>query len=278
MYLGAHLSIEGGYHNACLEAKRLSCNTLQIFTKNERQWHAKPVSKEEEFFFKKALSECNIEFVCAHDSYLINLASSRLNLFKKSLASFVHELERANQLGLKYLVTHPGSCRDSNERTGIKNMIKGLNEALDATDKITILLETTAGQGKTLGYRFEQLAQMIQECKQPERIGICFDTCHAFVAGYDIVNKYDEVMNDLNKIIGLEKLLLFHLNDSKKALGSKVDRHEHIGKGFIGLRTFQVILKDERFRMTPKIIETPKEDKMDEINLKILRKLAEEQI
>jgi len=211
----------------------------------------------------------------AHDSYLINIASVDKDLLHKSRESLLIELTRAENLGLPYLVMHPGSNPD--EKDGIKRIADSLNWVHSKAPeyKAKICLETTAGQGKTLGFRFEQIAETIDKVDQKTRLGVCYDTAHTFAAGYDIRTKkvYQETFKEFDKIIGLKRLRVIHLNDSKKDLGTRVDRHEHIGKGFIGLEAFRLLVNDPRFEKIPKILETPKEGDMDKKNLKVLRSL-----
>ncbi|MHC4607967.1 MAG: deoxyribonuclease IV [Planctomycetota bacterium] len=277
MDLGAHMSIAGGIHLACGRGRAVGANVIQVFTKNERQWKAKPLTDEDARLFREARKEHRIREVLAHDTYLINLASPKDDLWKKSLDAFVHEVERCEMLGIPYLVTHPGAPGDSGEEAGIRRMIKGLNETHKRTRGFAakVLLETTAGQGTVLGWKFEQLKAMRDGLKEPERMGFCFDTCHTFAAGYDhrTKAKYNAVMEEFDRLLGVKSILAFHLNDSKRELGSRVDRHDHIGQGQIGLGTFRWLLNDRRFAKITKVLETPKEGNMDRLNLKKLRAL-----
>jgi deoxyribonuclease-4 len=276
LLLGAHMSIAGGVYNALLSGKELRCTTIQIFTKNANQWKAKDLSSEEIEKFKQLLKETQISPVIAHDSYLINIASKDKELLQKSRESLLFELTRTELLGLPYLVMHPGSNPD--EKDGIKRIADSLSWVHSKSPKYQakICLETTAGQGNTLGFRFEQIAEITDLVDDKERLGVCYDTAHTFVAGYDIRTKkaYDETFKRFNRIIGLKHLKVIHLNDSKKDLGTRVDRHEHIGKGFIGLEAFRMLLNDPRFEKIPKIIETPREGEMDKKNLRVLRGLV----
>lgn len=271
--LGAHMSIAGGYHLACERAKLLGANAIQIFTKNASQWKAKPILDEEARAFRQARLAAGIEIAFAHDSYLINLAAPDGELRRKSIGAFVHELERCEQLGLAYLVTHPGSPGDAGEKAGIRNMIRSLNSAMRHS-KTRVLLETTAGQGATLGWKFEQMAAIRDGLREP--VGFCLDTCHLFAAGYDLSTKagWGRVLGEFDKVLGIPTIHAFHVNDSRKGLGCRVDRHEHIGKGALGLEAFRCLMNDPRFRDVPKVLETPKEDNMDIENLRVLRSLV----
>lgn len=277
MNLGAHMSIAGGLHLACERGAEVGCDVIQIFVKNQRQWLAPALKDEEIRLFRAAQRDRGIRTVFAHDTYLINLATSESAMFRKSLNAFVDEVERCEALGLASLVTHPGSPGDAGDVVGIRNMAKGLNETIRRTRgfKTMILLETTAGQGATVGRTFEQMKGILDGIREPDRIGFCLDTQHVFAAGYDISTPagYEETMAEFDRIIGLGRILAFHVNDSKKPLGSRVDRHENIGKGAIGLEAFRCLMRDKRFRGVPKVIETPKEEGMDPVNLRILREM-----
>lgn len=274
--LGAHFSIRGSYANAVSEAVALECNTLQMFTKNQMQWKSKPISDAEAEEFRKARAAQGIRFAFAHSSYLINLCSQDSALFDKSIASLVHEHERADLLGLDYLVVHPGSPGEAGEKKGLDTMKRGLKETLSQgkSRRCRILLETSAGQGNCIGWKFEHLADLLGASS---RLGVCFDTCHVFAAGYDLSTEkgYENVIADFDRAIGLKSLLAFHVNDSKSGLNSRVDRHENIGKGKIGKTAFRCLMQDARLMETPKVLETPKENNMDPVNLKLLRQLAE---
>ena len=305
---GAHLSIAGGVTNALREAQRLGCDTVQIFTANPQTWNIKSVPaagkvfQSEQFLtknakqwaattlapleiaaFRKLLRKSKLRFATAHDSYLINLASPDPMLWRKSVEAFFDELVRAESLGLKYLVTHPGAHVGCGEDVGIASVARALNEVHSRCPdfRVKILLELTAGQGTTLGHRFEHLAQIIKQVDERRRIRVCFDTCHVVAAGYSLFPRadYEATMREFDRVIGLRRLKLFHLNDSKKPCGSRVDRHEHIGKGCLGLDPFRFIINDARFERLPMIIETPKHDaaenEMDPVNLRTLRGLVE---
>jgi deoxyribonuclease-4 len=278
---GAHMSIAGGYHKALLTAHQYGCGTVQLFTKSSNQWKAKPFTDDDLATFGKTLVDTGLQCPTAHDSYLINLASPDETLWRKSLEAFVVEVERAEALGLTYLVTHPGSPTDGNEQKGLKRVAKALDEVHKrcVRARVRVLLETTAGQGNSLGHRFEHLARLLELVKHPERLGVCFDTCHVFAAGYGLrtAAEYAATMLEFDKVVGLALLRVFHVNDSKKPQGSRVDRHEHLGRGCIGLEPFRLLANDARFQDRLMILETPKEegdnDDMDTVNLGVLRGL-----
>ncbi|MBA3316179.1 MAG: deoxyribonuclease IV [Planctomycetota bacterium] len=279
--LGAHMSIAGGYHNAAEAAAALGMNTVQIFTKNNAQWKAKPITDEESRRFREAISAAGIEKPCSHASYLINMASPNDELWAKSVEGFAIELERAEQLGLAGVVVHPGTATGIDEQTGIENVVRALNVALEkaSAETVEVWLETTAGQGASLGHRFEHLAAMLEGVKQAERFGICIDTCHLFAAGYPLISadEFAATFDEFDRVIGRSRLKAAHLNDSKKALGCRVDRHEHIGEGCLGDEAFRHLLNDRRFEAIPMYLETAKglrdgED-LDAVNLRRLRGL-----
>lgn len=276
------MSIAGGYYKAVEAASEVGCDCVQLFTKNNNQWRAKTLTDEDATLFKSTLRKLGISHPIAHDSYLINLASPQRTLWKRSIDAMIEELRRAEHLGIPYVVAHPGAYTTSSEQTGLKRIIRALDETHAQTGDIKsrCLLETTAGQGTNLGWKFEHLATILDGVKNPDRLGVCFDTCHVFAAGYPLrtVKQYRETMQALDKTIGVRTVKAFHLNDSKKPRGSRVDRHEHIGKGTLGLGPFRHLLGDRRFRRTPMYLETPKGEhngkKFDTINLTRLRRLA----
>ena len=279
--LGAHESIAGGYYKAVETARRLGCDCVQLFTKNNNQWRARELTDDDALLFQAALKEQQITHPLAHTSYLINLATPDTALWKKSLDAFVVEMCRADRLGIPYVVTHPGAFTTSSEAAGIAAVVRALDEMHRQTRGIRAkcLLETTAGQGSCLGCRFEQLATMIDGARDPDRLGVCVDTCHIFAAGYPLgtPQDYKATMRALDKTVGLSQVRAFHLNDSQKPLGSRVDRHAHIGRGQLGKEPFRFLLNDRRFRQVPMYLETPKgEEKgkdLDMTNLKTLRSL-----
>ncbi|MCD6162644.1 MAG: deoxyribonuclease IV [candidate division Zixibacteria bacterium] len=274
------MSIAGGAFNAFKQGETFGCDTIQIFVKSANQWKAKPLSDEEIEKFRAEQERTGITPVIAHASYLINLGSPDKTMLEKSRQAFLIEMERCAKLRIPSLVVHPGSHMKAGEETGINNIAESISWLLEHSNgfNVNIALETTAGQGTNLGYRFEQLAAMIDKANNPDGLVVCLDTCHVFAAGYNIASKggYEQTWDDFDRIIGLNKLAVIHLNDSKTELGSRVDRHEHIGQGKLGQKAFGFIMKDKRLVKIPKILETPKGDNglMDEINLGILRKLA----
>jgi len=280
LLIGVHVSIAGGIDLSVSRAEALGCTAMQIFTKNASQWRAKPLAVTEARAFHRALAASKIRSVIAHDSYLINLASPPGETRNKSLAAFGDELERCALLGVPYLVMHPGAHLGDGEETGIARVAEAFREIFAATPaEVTVLLENTAGQGTYLGRSFEQLAAIMEQVPNG-RFGICFDTCHAYAAGYDIATAAgcEAVLADFDRILGLNQLKAFHFNDSRKGLASHVDRHEGIGDGTLGTEVFRTLLRDSRFADVPKILETPKGDgdEQDRVNLALLRKLAGE--
>jgi len=281
--LGAHMSIAGGYHKSVEAARRCECDCVQLFTKNNNQWRAKAISADEAARFKTALAEHKIAHPISHDSYLINLASPDEELWRKSLEAFIVELQRADQLGIPYVVTHPGAFTTTSEEAGLKRIIAALDEVHAQTRGIAsqCLLETTAGQGSTLGWKFEHLATIIDGVKDPDRLGVCVDTCHIFAAGYPLATEkeYKATFKALDKTVGVKTVKAFHLNDSKRELGSRVDRHAHIGEGHLGIEPFRHLMNDSRFRKVPMYLETEKGERdgqdLDIINLATLRGLIE---
>ena len=277
--LGAHTSINGGVSTAVDLAEKLRFTAMQIFTKNNNRWYSKELSENEIEKFRMRLESSKIKFVVAHDSYLINLCSKELEMLNKSRDSFLDELKRCELLGIPHLNFHPGAHLGLGEEKGIKIIAESLNIAHANTKgyKVSSMIEATAGQGSSLGYKFEHLQKIIEFVDDKSRMTVCIDTAHIFAAGYDIRNasNYNNVIDEFDNIVGLEKLKCMHMNDSKKRLGSKVDRHEHIGKGFIGLEGFTNIMNDNRIMHIPKILETPKgkEQLEDLANLKILKSL-----
>lgn len=278
-YFGAHLSIAGGLHNAISAAEALACQTVQLFTKNSNQWKGKPLTPADVATFREAAARSGLKHLTAHDSYLINLAAPADELYEKSIAAFQDEVERAESLGLDYLVMHPGAHTGSGDEAGLERVVAALDRIHAACPgfHVQVLLETTAGQGTTLGHRFEHLAYLLKHLRDPERVGVCVDTCHIFAAGYPLAEErdYNATFAEFDRLIGLERIRVFHLNDSVKGLGCRVDRHAGIGLGQIGEDAFRRLVNDRRFAELPMILETPKEDAdgqpMDPINLAKLR-------
>ncbi|MEZ7198683.1 deoxyribonuclease IV [Pseudodesulfovibrio karagichevae] len=280
MFLGAHMSIAGGLHMAFERIMRVEGTALQIFTRNQRQWKAPELSEYDAELFAAAWSQWGDYPVAAHDSYLINLASNKEDLLQRSVLAFAEELRRIETLSIPYLVTHPGSHLGAGVEAGIARYTANLDRAIErsGTKKGLVLLETTAGQGTNLGSTFEELAAIIEASAHPDRLGVCYDTCHTFAAGYDIrtPQTFAATFEAFDRIIGLDRLKFFHLNDTKNAFGSRKDRHEHIGQGEIGVEGFRNLMRDPRFKDIPKTLETPKqEDLQDDVrNLTLLRELA----
>jgi deoxyribonuclease-4 len=288
--LGAHLSIAGGLPRAVDRAEASGCEALQIFTKSAGQWRAREIPPDEIALFRRRVAETRIRPVVAHNSYLINLAAADPALRTRSIESLRDELDRANALGLDGLVMHPGSYTSGTEAAGLRMIAEGLAEILEARPdvKTRFLLEHTAGQGTNLGHRFEHLAEIIERLGGSRRVGVCLDTCHLIAAGYDICSDagYTETFRQFGAIVGFARLKAFHLNDSKKPCGSRVDRHEHIGKGCLGVAPFKRLLNDPRFARLPMLLETPKldtpesrrksdVDPLDRRNLSVLRGLIQ---
>jgi deoxyribonuclease-4 len=277
--LGAHMSIAGGVDKALLLGKEVGCDTVQIFTKSSRQWASKPLGKEEIAAFHTAKRTTGLTTVVAHDSYLYNFAATDASLRKKSVNGLIDEMERCEALGVAYLIAHPGAHVGAGEVTGIATIAKSVNEMHKACPGYTtkLAIEITAGQGSNLGYTFRQVRQIIDATTAPEHLRVCFDTEHAFAAGYDLrtAEGYERTFAEFAEAIGLNLLVAFHLNDAKKDLGCRVDRHEHIGKGFLGLGAFRRLLNDRRFWGLPMCLETPKSDDCheDRENLATLRGL-----
>jgi deoxyribonuclease-4 len=278
---GSHKSIAGGYYKAVEQAASCGCDCVQLFTKNNNQWRAKDLSDEDVSRFRAALADLNISHPIAHDSYLINLAACDDLLWKKSIDAFVIELQRAERLGLAYVVMHPGAYTTSSEELGINRCIQAFEEIHSQTRglKVITLIETTAGQGSCLGCRFEQIATILDRVRDSNRLGVCLDTCHIFAAGYPLATsrQYKATFKSLDTTIGINRVKAIHLNDSKKDFGSRVDRHEHIGRGKIGLDAFRHLVNDSRFSQVPMYLETPKVieegEEMDVVNLRVLRGL-----
>lgn len=280
-WFGAHMSVAGGLFRAVERAVKVGCGVLQIFVKNPNQWVGRRPDEEEVERFRAAVLEAGLNSAVAHDSYLINLASPDDELWRKSLSALREELELSAKLGLEYLVVHPGAHLGSGESAGIQRIAEAIRQLFAETrgGRTRLALETTAGQGSNIGHRFEHLRDIMERIVEPERLAVCVDTCHVFAAGYDFRTResYKQMVSDFDRVIGLGNLALFHLNDSRRELGSRVDRHAHIGKGEIGRTGFRWIVQDERFRRIPKILETPKGAKgdWDRRNLRLLRRLEQ---
>jgi deoxyribonuclease IV len=275
MRLGAHMSISGGFEKAVMRGQEVGCEAMQIFTKNSNQWKAKPLTPEESTAFRDACKLAGIAPVIAHSAYLINLAAPDDVLYEKSLQAFLDELQRCESLGIPYLVVHPGAHMGAGEAQGLKRVAAAIDRIHRETADLraAIALEVTAGQGTALAYKFEHFATILEAVDAPERLSFCLDTCHLFAAGYDFRTRqgYDRMMAAWDDLVGIERIRVMHLNDSKKDLGSRVDRHEHIGQGYIGTKGFEFLLKDHRLAGLPMVLETPKDDDADVRNLQTLR-------
>jgi deoxyribonuclease IV len=274
------MSIAGGLHLAFTRIRKVKGESLQIFLSNQRQWKTLPLTAEMIEDFRQQWKKTNSMPVAAHDSYLINLAAPDPTILDKSVIAFADELQRAAILGIPFLITHPGSHRGVGVEAGLQRFVENMDRAIarSKTSTVTVLIENTAGQGTNLGSTFEEISFVLRESQHGDRLGACFDTSHAFAAGYDLRTRatYEETFSQFERIIGLQRLKFFHINDSKRPLGSRVDRHQHIGKGEIGLAGFRLLLNDPRFRHHPMVLETPKgkELKEDKANLRVLRSLC----
>ena len=290
MRIGAHMSVAGGVSRAVERARLHGCEALQIFTKNASQWKGKPLDPVEVRAFREAIAASGITPVVSHASYLINMATTAPGLRDQSTAAFADELDRAEALGLSGVVIHPGTCTAGTEADALRLIAASIRAALDARPKrrTMVLLEHTAGQGRTVGHRFEHLAVILEHLDGSPRVGVCLDTCHLVASGYDIVTErgYRDTFEAFDRLVGLDRLKAFHGNDSKKPCGSRVDRHEHIGDGCLGLEPFRRLLNDPRFATLPILIETAKSrsaerpnqivvDPYDQKNLDTLRQLRD---
>lgn len=279
--LGAHMSIAGGYYKAADNAGELGMNCVQLFTKNNNQWAGKPITDEEARQFHESLPRNKLSHSCAHASYLINLASPDNALWEKSVDALIIEIQRCEQLGIPGLVLHPGSSVKSTAEEGQKQVIAALDRVHQETRGVAtqVWLETTAGQGSCLGATFDELAILIDGVREPERLGICIDTCHLFAAGYplDADGGFEQTFEKFETLLGFNRLKACHVNDSAKAFGSRVDRHAHIGEGHLGVEPFRLLLADSRFAEIPMYLETEKGERdgesLDAINLRTLRSL-----
>ncbi len=264
---GAHVSIAGGFYKAIEEGTEIGCTAIQIFTKSNRQWNARSITDDDAQQFITAQKNSAIKVVVAHASYLINLGSATPDVQKKSFAALVDEIKRCDKLQIPYLVLHPGTAEAGTIEATLQSTGNYINQALEATSNCstTVLIETMAGQGKSIGSSFEELAAILAAINDKKRIGVCFDTCHAFAAGYDFTTpeSYKETFKKFDATIGLKYIKICHLNDSKKEIGLHVDRHENIGQGAIKLPAFEMIMNDARFENVPKILETPKSDDLE---------------
>lgn len=261
LLIGAHTSIAGGVHNALLEGKSIGATTIQMFTSNQRQWKGRDITPEGLDLWKAALDETGLKQIMSHDSYLINLGASNPEILQKSQLTFEEEIKRCLQLGITFLNFHPGAYTTDTAENCLNRIVESLlkYEKLLNGSQLTLLLETTAGQGSAVGWKFEEIAYILERVKKHIPIGVCIDTCHIFVAGYDVrtAEAWDNTLKEFDRVIGLKYLRAFHLNDSVKGLGSRVDRHAHLGEGQIGIECFKFLMKDPRTRELPKYLETP---------------------
>ncbi|GAB4177416.1 MAG: deoxyribonuclease IV [Calditrichia bacterium] len=279
-YIGAHVSAAGGVQNSVLNARKIGATGFGLFTKNQRQWTAKPLKEEEIKKFRDYVRENNYSAkgILPHDSYLINLGSPDEEKLKKSRAAFLDEMKRCQQLSLSMLNFHPGAHLNlASESECIDIICESINQALDATEGVTAVIETTAGQGSAVGYKFEHLRDIIKGVNDSSRVGVCVDTCHIFAAGYDLGTRkgYEETIEEFDRIVGLQFLKAFHINDSKKKQGSRVDRHAPLGDGFLGWEPFSWIMQDDRFDGIAFILETPEPDRWPE-EIQKLKQMAGE--
>ncbi len=290
MLLGCHLSISGGLHRAFEQAEKLRINAMQIFSHNARSWRMKPLSPEEIESFKSKWAESAVQYIVIHTSYLINLASSKPDVYEKSVQALIEEIERAGRLGIPHVNTHVGAHLGAGIEEGLQRIVAALDQVLESPEAqqypdVMVLLENDAGTGSSLGARFEELGLILDNVSHAERFGVCFDTCHGFAAGYDFTSPggLESVLTQMERAFGMERLKLIHANDSKHPLGSRRDRHEHIGRGHIGLEGFRSVVNHPRLLDLPFILETPKADdedkkldsEMDIVNLNAIRRLRE---
>lgn len=268
LLLGAHMSTSGGVHTAFGRGTTIGCTTMQVFVKNNNQWGARPLDKSDVQSYKEEEAKATIVPVVAHAAYLINLCATNPSILKKSRVAFLDELTRCEAFGIKALIFHPGAHMGEGETEGIKRIAESLNIIHGQSQNNSVLstLECTAGQGSAIGYRFEHLRSIIDLVDEKHRMAVCLDTCHLFASGYDISTGagWDKTIAEFDDVVGLDRLVAIHVNDSKKELSSRVDRHEHIGKGKIGLEGFTALMNDERLVRVPKILETPKSEDMHE--------------
>ncbi len=278
LLLGAHVSIAGGFEKAIERGEEIGCDTIQIFTKSNRQWISKPIKEEDALLFKKTKEVSHILCIIAHASYLINIGSPDNQICQKSIMALLDELERCEILGIPFLVFHPGSYTHGSKEDCLKKIGQSINTILEQySGKTCLILETSAGQGSSVGNTLEELASIKMLINKPKNIGFCVDTCHIFAAGYDIrtIKAYSLFWDTFDKLLGIENLKVIHLNDSKKELNSNVDRHENIGSGALGIDAFRFIMNDKRLLLIPKIVETPKSSPFDDIkNINLLKNLS----
>jgi len=278
LLVGAHVSAASGLHRAVERESAIGCTALQVFTRSPSRWQSPPLDGTAIRAFRDAVAARAIRFITAHDAYLINLASPHEEVRQRSVAAMLDEIDRADLLGIPCVIAHPGAHMGAGEEAGLARLVESLDQIADAQPeaRAVIGLDVTAGQGTALGWRLEHLAHAIAHVAAPERLAACFDTCHAHAAGYDLVTRegFDETWEAFDRIIGAKSLVAIHMNDAKRERGSRVDRHEHIGRGFLGLDPFVWTMKSARFRDVPKIVETPQAETMHRVNVAWLRELA----
>jgi len=271
------MSIGGGFSDVPARARSIGLDAMQVFTKNQRQWISKPLNMDDVQHYIDNMKKYGIRITLAHASYLINLAAPEQEKFQKSVESMVHELQRCDTLQIPYLIFHPGAHMGEGEKAGLKKIVEGLDRIIEKMEGINakITIETTAGQGTNLGYKFEQIAFMMDNVSDRSKVKVCMDTCHIFAAGYELRSKegYEKTMEEFSRTIGFENLVAVHLNDSEKALGSRVDRHAQIGYGYIGKEGFRNLLNDKRFQNMPLILETPGGEALYPQDLKIIESI-----
>ncbi len=282
MIIGGHMSIGGGFANIPERAHTIGLKSAQVFTKNQRQWISRPLNMDDVQLYLENMKKFNLEITVAHASYLVNLAAPEDENWEKSINSMVHEMERCSALKIPYLIFHPGAHMGKGEKFGLDRIVKALDKIIEKSDikNVDITLETTAGQGTNLGYKFEQLQYIMEKVSDEKRIKVCLDTCHIFAAGYELrsTKGYEETMQKFDETIGFKKLVTVHLNDSEKALGSRVDRHAQIGYGYIGREGFKNILMDRRFSNIPLILETPGGELLYPQDIKVIKEIMGEEI
>ena len=279
LLIGAHTSAAGGVHNAILEGARIGATTIQLFTSNQKRWQSKPIDEAEINLWKAALEETGLSQVMSHDSYLINLGSPNPEMLQKSRDAFAAEAARCVQLDIAYLNFHPGAHLNEGLEACMDRIVEGILHVKPILEKgrTRLLLEATAGQGSAVGAKFEELAYILEKVSGQVPVGVCIDTCHIFVAGYDIrtPEAFDQTLKTFDRVVGLQHLYAFHLNDSLKGLGSRVDRHAHLGQGMIGLEAFKCLMQDPRTRHLPKYLETPEGPSVWVKEIQMLRELGE---
>lgn len=279
MKIGAHMSIGGGVEKSVSRGRDVGCEVVQLFTKSNRRWAASELEPRDQEALRNEQEQTGVEAVMVHMAYLINLASPKPEQFEKSYSAFVEEVERADFLNIPLICFHPGSHTGQGEEKALEQVADAVDRALDElqTSNVRVLIEGMAGQGTSIGYRFEQLHFLLNEIDRPDQVGICLDTAHLHAAGYDLSEKgYEETFRTFDDVVGLDQLYAFHLNDTEEEIGSHVDRHHHIGKGELGKFPFQRLVSDERFSDLPGVIETPKEEDWDQQNISLLKQLRKE--